>query len=197
MQQSESIVDYLLKEQYHPVLLLKKTSSDSPSKPILKTHINKLTHNLKEKIYDGLTEEEAEGKRLKVNAQLAVQHSIDKASQNDTLEEFESIDPGFLFHVDEIMSKLCVLEDEQHIEFSLLPPTTPGVGEKSHANPISNLDKILELSQTTTISTKSWIPTVSPPDQSVLIPKNNLTSLKRTPFLKFLTHSLWHQNISF
>ncbi|GFO36796.1 hypothetical protein PoB_006330100 [Plakobranchus ocellatus] len=71
-----------------------------------------------------------------------VQHSVDKAPQKDTLEEFESIDPSSLFHVDEIMSKLCVLEDEQHIESSSLLPTAPGIGEKSHTHPISNLDKI-------------------------------------------------------
>ncbi|GFO06523.1 hypothetical protein PoB_003302800 [Plakobranchus ocellatus] len=47
----------------------RKTSSDIPCKPIMKTRIKKRTRDLKAKKYDGLNEEQAECKRLKVNAQ--------------------------------------------------------------------------------------------------------------------------------
>ncbi|GFO47466.1 hypothetical protein PoB_007397100 [Plakobranchus ocellatus] len=45
------------------------TVSDIPSKPTLKTQIKKRTHDLKTNNYNGLTEEEIECKRFKVNAQ--------------------------------------------------------------------------------------------------------------------------------
>ncbi|GFN80930.1 hypothetical protein PoB_000743600 [Plakobranchus ocellatus] len=106
-----------------------------------------------------------------------VQQSVEKGFQKDNLEELESIDPSILFHVDEIMNKLCTLENKQHIENSSLILAAPGVAEDSYSYPISNLDKILQdLSQTATISTKESISSASPPNESVLISKNNLAT---------------------
>ncbi|GFO06505.1 hypothetical protein PoB_003301000 [Plakobranchus ocellatus] len=106
-----------------------------------------------------------------------VQQSVEKGFQKDNLEELESIDPSILFHVDEIMNKLCTLENKQHIENSSLILAAPGVAEDSYSYPISNLDKILQdLSHTTTISTKESISSVSPPEESVLIAKKNLAT---------------------
>ncbi|GFO42345.1 hypothetical protein PoB_006885000 [Plakobranchus ocellatus] len=48
----------------------RKTSSDIPCKAIMKTRIKKRTRDLMAKKYNGLNEEQAECKRLKVNAQV-------------------------------------------------------------------------------------------------------------------------------
>ncbi|GFO44181.1 hypothetical protein PoB_007068600 [Plakobranchus ocellatus] len=42
-----------------------------------------------------------------------VHQSVEKSFQTDTLEEFELLDQSYFSHIDDIMSKLGILEENQ------------------------------------------------------------------------------------
>ncbi|GFO42242.1 hypothetical protein PoB_006874700 [Plakobranchus ocellatus] len=92
LQQSGSSADYLSQGTLSYSPRTRKTSSDIPCKPIMITRIKKRTRDLKAKKYDGLNEEQAECKRLKVNAQERQRQN----SQIAALKSLESLLPFWL-----------------------------------------------------------------------------------------------------